>query len=155
MPDRWLGISVVSDKVTIVDVHVPDSGPLVLQMDATWDLQAGDRPTAYAVMHDRIENYMAENGMKRAAIKASALSMGSTKMAHLESCELRGVVMSAARRVAPVECIQKAHMSRTFGKRKVDEYVKDNAFWSNEINGKLRLGSREAAMVLLAARKNK
>ncbi len=50
----------------------------------------------------------------------------------------------------------KAHISKTFGDRKVDEYLKDDDFWSKQISsGQLRIGSREAAMVLLAARKKK
>ena len=154
MSERWAGFVIGSDTVTIVDAEVPDTGALTVQMDDTWDLQSGDRATAYVVMQDRIENYLREHGIARAVVKASAINTGGTKLVHLKACELRGVVMAAAARIGPTECVAKAHMSRTFGSRKVDEYVQDGAFWSKEINGKLRIGSREAAMILLAARKS-
>ena len=150
---RWAGIVVASEEVVIVDAEVPDSGPLVIQMDDTWSLQDGDRPKAYRVMSQRLEDYVRENGIGRVIIKASALPMGSTKLAHLKAAELRGVIACAAAEVADVQLIAKAHMSNTFGSRKVDEYVKDNAFWTNNVSGRLRLGSREAGMVLLAAQK--
>jgi hypothetical protein len=156
MSDRWLGIVVVSEKVMAVDAEVPDVGPLVIQADHTWNLQDGERAEAYRIMHQHIADYVRESRIKKVVIKASALSMGSTKMVHLEAAELRGVVAGAAASSAPTVFIAKAHMSRTFGKRKVDDYVKDNEFWNTEVSGKpVRIGSREAAMVLLAARKNK
>jgi hypothetical protein len=56
--------------------------------------------------------------------------------------------MCAAGAIAPTEVKSKASISRTFGQRKVDEYVADNEFWSNAVTGvNLRAGSREAAMV--------
>ncbi|MDZ4819140.1 MAG: hypothetical protein SGJ20_09230 [Planctomycetota bacterium] len=153
MSKRWVGVVVSSDKVVIVDAEVPDAEALQIQMDTTWPLQDGDRSRAYVVMADRLESYLRENKIEKVAVKASALSMGSTKMGHLEACELRGVVMCAASRVAKVELIAKAHTSKTFGKRKVDEYLKDDGFWADEVTGKLRSGSREAGMALLALRK--
>jgi len=75
-----------------------------------------------------------------------------TKKAHLEAVELRGVVMSAAAEAARTTCLAKSNFSKTFGKRKVDEYLADDDYWDAEISGQLRAGSREAAMILLAAR---
>lgn len=153
MTKRWLGVVVASDHIKLVDAQVPDAGPLVIQADHSWPLQDGDRATAYKVMHQRVADYSRENGIARAVMKASALSLGATKMAHLESCELRGVVLAALASVTQVECVSKAHITRTFGKRKVDEYVADDNFWADEITGaQLRKGSREAAIVLLARR---
>jgi hypothetical protein len=154
MPDRWLGVLVASEKVIIVDAAVPDTGPLEIQADHTWSLQGGDRPDAYNVMHQHFADYVRENNIERVVIKGSALSMGPTKMSHLEAAELRGVIAAAAAGVAETEFSRKASISRTFGKRKVDDYLADDAFWLAQVAGaKLRLGSREAAMVLLAARK--
>ena len=153
MPERWLGIVVGSDRVVAVDAEVPASGPLIVQADLSWSLQKGDRPSAYTVMHQHVSNYCKEHGIKRAVIKASAVNRGGTKKAHLEAAELRGVVISASATVAKTETTAKASISRTFGKRKVDDYLADNNFWAGEVVGKtLRSGSREAAMVLLAAR---
>ena len=155
MPDRWLGIVVGSDTVVAVDAEVPSSGALVIQADHSWSLQAGDRAAAYNVMHQQVADYVREYGIARVIIKASALSQGSTKLAHLQAAEVRGVVMAAAGSVAGVttEAIPKAHMSRNFGERTIDEYLKDDAFWSGKTKGPLRKGSREAAMMLVAARK--
>jgi hypothetical protein len=156
MVERWLGVVVSGDKVTMVDAEVPAAGPLVIQADEIWPLQQGDRISAYVVMSQQISNYAAENGIKLAVVKASAVSLGGTKKAHLESAELRGAVMTALGSVTKVECKSKGVISKTFGSRKVDAYVADGSFWDKECTGKkLRAGSREAAMVLLAARKSK
>lgn len=151
---RWLGIVVTGEKVVGVDAEVSDTGPLVVQADFSWTLQQGHAPTAYCVMHERIANYVKENGIEHVVIKESALSLGGgMRKAHLTSAELRGVVTSAACSVTKTTVIAKAKISRSFGDRKVDEYVADNDFWAREVAGKqLRLGSREAAMMLLAAR---
>ncbi len=135
MSDRWLGIVVSSDVVTIVDAEVPDQGNLVIQADLSRSLQTGDRPGAYCVMHQRVQDYARENGITRAIIKGSAVSMGGTRMAHLEAAELRGVVTCALSGVTKTDQITKALMSRTFGSRKVDEYVADRDFWNQNVSG--------------------
>jgi hypothetical protein len=105
-------------------------------------------------MHQHVAGYAQENGIARAIIKASALSQRGIKKGHLEACELRGVVMSALAGVTTTECRSKAHVSRTYGKRKADEYLADDDFWAAKVTGNnLRSGSREAALVILAARK--
>ena len=153
MAERWVGIVVAGEKVTLADAEVPATGPMTLQFDHTWKLQAGSRPAAYCVMHQQVFDYLAENKIIRVIIKASALSTGATKMSHLEAAELRGVVFAAAAAVTSVTALSKAHISRTFGGRKVDEYIADNSFWSANVAGaNLRAGSREAALMILAAR---
>jgi hypothetical protein len=105
-------------------------------------------------MHQHIADYAREQGITRAVIKGSAVSLGGTKKAHLEAAELRGVVMAALASVTRVETESKSRLSRTFGDRKVDEYLRDDNFWSEKVTGSsLRIGSREAAIALLAARK--
>jgi hypothetical protein len=155
MAERWLGVVVSGDRVTVVDAEVPKSGPLVIQSDQSWPLQQGDRIEAYVVMSQQVSNYATEHGINRAIVKESAVSLGGTKKAHLLSAELRGVVITALATATSVECKSKAAISKTFGDRTVDEYVADNGFWKKEINGQLRVGSREAALVLLAGRKGK
>jgi hypothetical protein len=153
MAERWLGIVVSSDRLIIVDAEVDGASPITVEMDATWALQEGDRPQAYRVMHQRLVNYARENRIRRAVIKGSAVSLRGTKKVHLEAAELRGVVSCALAEVADVTTPTKALISRTFGDRKVDAYIKDDKFWRKEIGaGQLRNGSREAAMVILAAR---
>ena len=152
MPERWLGLTVGSDKVTLVVASVPDQGAIEIVHDLTWQLQKGDRPTAYDVMHGRVLDYVRENEIARAVIKASAVSLAGTKKTHLQAAELRGVVMSALAKSTSVQCETKAHISKNFGDRKADEYLKDSEFWAAQVTGDLRVGSREAAFLILAAR---
>jgi hypothetical protein len=153
MAERWVGVSVSGDRVILVDACVDKAGPIVVLSDQSWKLQNGDRARAYAIMYQQATDYLRDNKVQKVVIKASALSLGSTKLAHLEAAELRGVVMAAAASCCEIQALAKAHISRTFGSRKVDEYVKDDKFWATEMAGEsLRVGSREAAIVLLAAR---
>jgi len=152
MPDRWLGIAVSGDKIVMIDAEVPKTGPLILQSDTGFRLQKGARPAAYTVLHQNVSDYVRENKIDRVIIKESAASQGGMGKSHLLAAELRGVVMAAAAGVTDTMCIAKGNISRTFGERKVDEYLKDESFWAAEISGRLRALSREAAMLLLAAR---
>jgi hypothetical protein len=96
-----------------------------------------------------------EHKIKRAVIKASELARPA-KLAHFESAELRGVIIAAAASVTNVTLIKKSVISKTYGARKVDEYLKDDAFWDAQTcGGHVRKTSREAAMVLIASRKAK
>jgi hypothetical protein len=154
MPERWIGLVVASDSVVVVDAEVPASGPLVLEADDTWNLQGGDRPRAYHVMYQRIADYVREHRIERVVIKETALNPGGTSKSHLEAAELRGVVIAAAASSARTETLARGLVSRTYGSRKVEDYIEDAPFWASEVAGhRLRKGSREAAMLLLAARK--
>jgi hypothetical protein len=156
MADRWLGVVVSGDKVILVDAEVDGDKPLVLQSDQTWTLQTGDRSEAYATISQQIADYVRENPIKKVVMKESAVSGGAATKALLQSAELRGAIMGALGGIVPIDCKSKASISRTFGERNVDEYVKDNDFWKKEVAGvDLRIGSREAVMILLAARKDK
>jgi hypothetical protein len=103
-------------------------------------------------MHQRVSDYVQEHGIVRTVIKASAVSKGGMGKAHLDAAELRGVVMGAAAAASETQCLAKGHISRTFGERNVDAYVADQRFWEGNVVGALRAGSREAAMLLVAAR---
>lgn len=153
---RWLGIVVSGDRLTAVDAEVPDAGSIAIISDFSWSLQQGGRAEAYVVMHARIQNYLKENDIRRVIVKESALSMGSTKKSHLLAAELRGVVLAASASIVKTNVLARARISKNFGERKVDEYLKDEDFWDKQTSGKqLRAGSREAAMILLFARKTK
>jgi len=154
MTERLVGLTVSGEKVVVVDAEVPDDGPIVLLADHTWTLQKGAREDAYHVIYQQVANYLREHEIGRVVLKASAVNVrGSMKLAHLESAEVRGVVIAAARSVCPVRSIAKATVSRRFGERTVDEYVKDDAFWTDNTEGVgLRAGSREAALLLIADR---
>jgi len=155
MPKRWVGIVVSGEKVTLVDVEVPKVGQLVLQSDQSWRLQTGNRPEAYDVMYRRVKDYVREQKIALTVIKASGVGQHRVGKAHLDSAELRGAVMCAAASEAPVQLWSKAVASRSLsrkGKRKVDEYVQDESHFATNIDGQLKAGSREAALMLLAVR---
>ena len=146
MAERWVGIVVSGSKLTLVDVQVPKSGPLVLQADQSLSLQEGDRAAAYNVIYSRVRDYVREHNIALCVIKGKA---------HLNSAELRGVVMCAAASESRVQLWSKAVTSRSLsrkGKRKVDEYVQDDSYFATNIDGQLKAGSREAALMLLAVR---
>ena len=71
----------------------------------------------------------------------------------MTSAEVRGVIIAAAASVCEVKVLSKSLISRTYGERKVDEYLEDDAFWREQTQGgTLRKMSREAAMLVIAAR---
>ncbi|MCW3474545.1 hypothetical protein [Limobrevibacterium gyesilva] len=155
MADRCVGIVVVGEAVTIVDAEIPDDvdKPITIIADNSWKLQTGERAVAYAVLHQRCADYIRENKVGSAVVKASAIPTGAAKLALLTSAEVRGVIIAAAASVCKVKVLSKAVISRTYGNRKVDEYLQDDAFWDeNTEGGKLRKTSREAAMLVVAAR---
>jgi hypothetical protein len=156
MPKRWLGLVVSGQEVKMVDAEIPDdpSAPIVIVSDQTWPLQDGDRAKAYEVMYRQLATYAKENGTSRAVFKASATGKGMImKLSHLHAAELRGVALCALASITDVETITKSYVSRNFGERTADEYLKDDQFWTKEVTGAaLRGGSRPAALVILAAR---
>lgn len=155
MAKRWLGLSASKEGVTYVDVEVPDDdGPIVVLADDTWKVQKGDRAAAYNVLYQQCADYIRENSIEAVCVKASAVTgKGAAKLGMLESAEVRGVVIAAGASVSTVSQLKKGVISRTYGERKVDEYVADDPFWNaHTTGGKLRKGSREVAMLLIAAR---
>jgi hypothetical protein len=158
MAERRVGLVVVGEVVTVVDAEIPDNAddPITIIADASWKLQKGDRAPAYAVLHQRCHDYLRENGIGSVVIKASALSQGAARLGLLTSAELRGVVTAAAASVCRVIIVSKAIISRTYGDRKVDEYLADDGFWKEHTEGgNLRKTSREAAMLIVATRNAK
>lgn len=60
--------------------------------------------------------------------------------------------MCAAASACETRVMDKAWITKTY-KRKVDEILKDDPFWEQQLDGaKLRKGSREAAMLVVAHR---
>jgi hypothetical protein len=84
-------------------------------------------------------------------IKSSAVGQNNPTLAHLKSAELRGAISVASSGAgANTKMVQKAVISRTFGDRKADDYVKDDSFWEKSVSGELTKSRREAALLVLS-----
>lgn len=156
MAQRWLGLTASKDSVVVVDAEIPDEfdEPIIIRSDDTWRVQTGDRAAAYSVLHKQCADYIQENRIDAVLVKASAVTgRGAATVGFLLSAEVRGIVIAAAASRCPVKTLSKAVISKTYGDRKVDEYVADDAFWTDKTTGgTLRRLSRETAMLLIAAR---
>lgn len=152
MGKRWMGVAVSGTKAVLVTAIEESGMPLEIVADDTVDLHSGDRAAAYKIMHDRVSDRVVHNKVDEVFIKASAWTTGM-KLSHLEAAELRGVIIAAAGTSAKVHIVSSAQISKTFGARKFDDYVKDKAFWPTRVSGvKLREGSKAAALLMIAAR---
>jgi hypothetical protein len=155
MAARYAAFVVSGGSVVVVDAVIPDDDaqPIEIKADETWTLQKGDTSSAYAVMHQRCADYLRENRVDLAVVKASAAGAQGGGLALLKSAELRGAIIAAAASACDVKQLAKAAVSKTYGDRKVDEYLADDAFWNAHTKGgNLRRMSREAAMYVIAAR---
>lgn len=152
MSEEWLGVVVSGAQLVAVHVQLNDDSA-VLTNQFTWKLQSGDDAEAYHAMFERVKDYVANNNVQRVIIKASAVGKSKPTLSHLRSAELRGVIcVASVAGGARTDLVQKGTISRTFGKRNVDDYVKDDSFWDDEIIGELTKGRREAALLVLSQR---
>lgn len=155
MGERWVGLVVTGGTVRVIDADIPNGGddPIEILADHKWDLQQGSHPEAYDVIYRRCSSYLKEHNIRRAVIKASEIARPA-KLAHFESAELRGVIIAAAAASGvPVTLIKKSVISKTYGERKVNDYLQDDEFWDEQTTGEpIRKASREAAMILIASR---
>ncbi|MGO8266451.1 hypothetical protein ACC862_09580 [Rhizobium ruizarguesonis] len=143
---------VTSDKVVLTEGTLNEDRTVTLIKDETLDLEEGDRQLAYVVMHKRLADRL-DKGVGQVVLKASAGGQYAAKTAILHSAELRGVFLSAVPAGVPVKQLQMKSVSRNYGSRKVEAYLKDDDFFAEKFAGvSLRKGSREAAFLLLAAR---
>lgn len=150
MPEHWLGIVVSGNDAVCVHLECGQNTPSLVNQ-FTWSLQAGDRAAAFATLFERLKDYVQEQHISNVAIKASAVGQNRPTLSHLYSAELRGIVSTAAKvGGANVIFVQKAVISRTFGSRKADDYIKDDTFWGAEVNGDVAKTRREAALLVLS-----
>lgn len=156
MTQTWTAFVVSGKTVTVVGADIPDDpdDPIVITYDQTWAVQRGNRPAAYAMLHQQCVNHLGGCKVTKVFIKASAASRSGMGMPHLEGAEVRGVVAAAAAAVPSVTAVNmvaQAQISKHYGSRKVEDYVKDNKFWAEKTTGgNLRAGSRVGAMLLIA-----
>jgi len=143
---------VTSEKIVLTEGVLNDDETVTIVKDETFDLEKGDRQLAYVVMGKRIRDRLSQD-IDQVVLKASAGGKNAATSAVLHAAELRGVFLGAVPEGLPVKQLQKAALSRHFGSKKVDDYLKDDAFFKKRFGGAdLRKGSREAAFLLLSAR---
>ena len=155
MSKRLAGFVVSGDDVKVVVAQVPadPADPISIEYDHTWKLQSGAREPALCMLHQRCASFLKEKQVASVVLKASAPPRSAATLSLLHSAEVRGVVTAAAASVTEVRSLAKGVISRKYGDRKVDEYLKDDSFWTSKLSGEpLRTGSREAAMLIIAAR---
>ncbi|MBQ0943489.1 hypothetical protein KAK07_09085 [Ideonella sp. 4Y16] len=155
MSKRLASFVVSGDAVKVVVAEVPTdkNDPISVDYDQTWSLQSGPREPALHVLHQRCASFLKEQQIKSVVVKASAAPQSKATLSLLHSAEVRGVVIAAAASVASVQSLAKGVISRKYGDRNVDEYLEDEGFWTSKTTGAaLRKGSREAAMLIIAAR---
>jgi hypothetical protein len=151
MPTKLAGIKVSADSVILVAMTKEDGGDFTLLDQSTLKLQAGSRPEAYHILLGQLADYLKHRKIECVCIKGSAVSMGGTTLAHLESAELRGVVQTASvASGAEVRIVSKANVSRNFGSRKFDEYLRDDKFWEDSQLADVKKGMREAAFTAIS-----
>src|SRR4051812_5789845 len=142
---KLAGISLASDGIDIVVLSKASSGQFTLLEEQSFNLPTGDRAKAYHTIYGQVADFFEHRDIHCVCMKESAVSLGGTKKGHLTSAELRGVIQAAAASICDVKLMNKAATSRSFGSRKVDEYVKDDAFWIGAGLSNLKKGKREAA----------
>ncbi len=150
MSPRWIGMVVVSDKVTFVNAEVRPVGPIVVRAEHTWVLGTGERAAEYRAMQQRFSEYAADNQIARAILRASEQKPASPRRVHFETAELRGAIMCALAASVSVECVMKSSISRTLGNWNVDDVVANQVLWSQLVCGvNLTAAGRAAAIYVL------
>lgn len=149
MPQILAGIVVSSGEIYLVILE-KEGETFQIVSQATLKLQIGERATAYRVIHGQLHDQLEAANVECVCIKSSAVSLGGTKKTHLEAAELRGVALASSASVCEVRAVSKAVTSRTFGDRKVDQYLKDDAFWIDHGLSDLKKGMREAALTAIS-----
>lgn len=121
-------------------------------------IAAGDapRPTGLTTIRTRVHGLVATQAPDLVVVKPlepEALKPANKRNVNaswFQTAEVRGVVLEAACAAeAPTVLRDGAAVSRTIGERKGKEYVADDAFWSNEVNGALS-NKKFRAVVLMA-----
>ena len=155
MAEKWLGVVVSGSQVNVAHLEI-DNDSATVENQFTWKLQSGDSVSAYTEMAERFSDYIKNNAIDNVVIKSSAVGQARPTLAHLKSAELRGAISVASSGAgASTQLVQKAVISRTFGERKADEYVRDDSFWEDSVTGELTKSRREAALLVLSQKDKK
>jgi hypothetical protein len=153
MAEIIAGITVTSEKTEVVILKY-DAGDFELVSSKKISLQKGGIPEAYRVLAQQLDALLRTTKANCVCIKATEAGRAVRK-SHLDSAETRGVIIAAAAAVTEVKLVKKSSVSKTFGNRKVDEYLKDKQFWDDAGLETLPIGMREAAFTAISVFKGK
>jgi hypothetical protein len=150
MSKKLAGIKVSGDALQVVVLTQDAAGDFTFVDQTTLTLQDGDLPPACHTLHVQLVDYLKHQKVGHTCIIGSAVTRHAATLALLHSAELRGVAMAAAATVTDTKVATKASISRTWGDRKFEEYIKDDEFWRDLDLLKLKKGMREAALVVIS-----
>lgn len=136
-----------SETIILVEGQVQADQTVAIVNDETFNLEAGARHKAYAVMQQRVRDRL-KSGVDKVVVKASSGGQFAAKTTVLHAAELRGVLLSSIPDNVELIQRQKKAISRAHSKN-LDDYVKDDSFFVKHFIGTLRKGSREAAFLIL------
>jgi Holliday junction resolvasome RuvABC endonuclease subunit len=151
--ELWVGVVPSSDKVHVVVVEFSNDLPALLRSER-WPIAQGNKPSAYQRLHEQFSTFIQEGGFDTVVIKSSAVPRAFVTLAHFETAEVRGVLMSAAVQAnVDVQMISSAEVGRNFGKKTFDGYVDDDSFWMNNMGEDLSKETRRTILLVFHARK--
>lgn len=153
MAEKWAGIKTEGSEIICVVLEIDKSQRKVIQ-DFSIFLQNGPRSDAYAQAYARILDFLTQNQIKKVVFIPSTLSMGKIDESHLRGAELRGAIQVALVHAgASINCVKIASIKKKkgiLGPLQTTKYMDDDNAWSEVVSGKLRKGSRDAAIVAIA-----
>lgn len=154
MAEKWAGIKVTGAEIICVVLNVDGSERTVVQ-DVTIPIQNGPRPEAYNHVYGRIEDFLRQKGINKAALIGSAVNHTGKSSSNLDAAELRGVVMAAAIQAeTTVRIVNMATIKKKkdiLGPDVTNKYMDDDDVWAKAVSGTLRKGSRDAGIAAIAA----
>lgn len=151
MPAEYAGIHVSGSVVRYVLANHDAAGKRLLVIGfGDWDVpETANVCRDYAKFLSHVETSIKGLAPRHVVLKDSAVSQ-SVSAALLRSAEIRGVVKAAIGLASiPCTCIAGGTISRTYGERKVSEYLKDDTFWAGKLDKALPKKYREPAMLII------
>jgi hypothetical protein len=144
------GIAVGADYADIIIVDAePNQDKMTLLVSRKLQLQDGNKAKSFRALGDQLANILRESKVVELFIKKSAAGR-HVGLSHLEAAEMRGMVLYLASSITQVTAINPTVLSKTFGKRKPKEYLKDDAYWNDRNLAVLEKQYRDPCLLIIA-----
>jgi hypothetical protein len=153
MSSLWCGVIVSGSDVTCLAATYTGE-EITTHSDTSFTLASGSRPEAYATMFHRMASFLKEAKVTKVVVKGSAAMRGAT-IKHLESAELRGVIIAAAAEARARVFVQNpAGFSKMkIGGTLIKDLKTDDSYWNRcGASDIKKILSREAALLILIQR---